>query len=389
VPERERNEILPEDIDGLDELDDDDIEALVEWFPHLSLQPELRQESPLTSPIESSDALLNIDDHPIQDASPMRLPTPTASPPQPASITPPSSSSSPPPQPTLSTTTSPTSPISPTLLSVQPRPLVRIVPAQLKPSNKENIPENIAAQIASTPVVATCEPATPPVQQPTPPPAPSAPSATPSQQSPRRKAKAAQPKQAFPPVKQAIPPVKQAIPPVKQAIPPVRRVLGDITKAINNQAASRKRRAPPQQVTAAAQPRKRSPTKNNAPKSKETVESTPTPRKRSPPKRQPVTSPEKVSPTKRRVTFSEHNITHTIPSRFDDDDSSKSTWAAATPARPVKVVQVPSSISPDDVKRTLRKRTLAEKESMWRVEMASMQQALREIDEETLLVELV
>lgn len=384
MPESERNEILPEDIDGLEELDDDDIEALIEWFPHLSLQPH---EPPLSSsPIESS---LSIDDQSTYDASPMRHSTPTASPPLPPTpqaaspptpITPspptPPLPPSPPSQPTVSTTTSPTSPISPALLPVQPRPLVRIVPARLKASNKENIPENIVAQILSTPIVANCAPATPPVQQPTPPPPPppqSPATLSPAQPSPRRKAKAGPPKSA-----------------AASAPAPARRVLGDITKAINNQAASRKRRVSPpvEKPAATAQPRKRSPNKTNTPKPKETVESTP--RKRSPRTREPVESPEKVSPTKRRVTFSEHNITHAIPSRFDDDDSAASTtWAAVTPARPVKVVQVPSSISPDDVKRTLRKRTLAEKESMWRVEMASMQQALREIDEETLLVELV
>lgn len=96
-----------------------------------------------------------------------------------------------------------------------------------------------------------------------------------------------------------------------------------------------------------------------------------------------------MSPIKRRVTFSEHNITHAIPSRFDDDADSSNAWQVTTPKRPVKVVEVPSSISPDDIKRTVRKRTLAEKQDVWRTEMARLQQTLLEIDQEELVVELV
>jgi type II secretory pathway pseudopilin PulG len=183
-------------------------------------------------------------------------------------------------------------------------------------------------------------------------------------------------------------------------------VLGDITKFVANRTnvrvnrdpavvapqapASRKRTAQQQQQQ--QQQKQQQQQQQEQQKHQQQEQQKVKPRKRTPPKRPSPPTPEearKVSPIKRRVTFSEHNITHAIPSRFDDDADSSNAWQVTTPKRPVKVVEVPSSISPDDIKRTVRKRTLAEKQDVWRTEMARLQQTLLEIDQEELVVELV
>jgi hypothetical protein len=381
LPASEREIMAPRDIDGLSELDDDDLHALAEWFPLLA--PRTPTHSPPSSPADEptpnrvANTLVSLprvrfdedysdDDSDDEDDSDV---DDDSDPSEPVVVTP--------------------------ITKLQSRPLIVRSPLVRMALDKENAPENspLATGVAPPP---TCTPerrepvrrvlqpaamlespvapkanVAPPAQTPSP--------AAPAPKPVRRAALLESPAAPAPPKPTVAPaPAPQArrallpLPATQAAAPaapiatptptPPRRVLGDIT---NTTAQRTKRQTPtsaPSPLLPAEKPRVRASIKPKG----DVAAKQPTPRK--------------------RVRFAADQV-HEIPTRAQLRAMGTSP-VERTPEK-ARVVDIPSSISPDDIKRTIRKKTGQEKENEWKRELDLVQRALFEIDQEQLIEELI